>query len=327
MLTAFSVSCAVFAAVDMNLIQAVGRSGATQRSIRDRTGIRADHLRRFLRLLEALGIVAEDQQTWTITELGEVLHREHPFSLDASARMCAIEGMPAWLSLSEALRSGQPTFATQAESPFELFRTDPERYAVFERQMTRNAEREAARVVPYLDLSTARRLIDVGGGSGGIAAAISKAWPHLEIVVFDLEFAAPAAKRYLAQAGVSLRCTFEIGNFFVSVPTGADVYLLSRVLHDWDDTKAADVLRICGRAMRPASRLVVLEKVMPEERDPLDLALSFDDINVWLMTGGAERCASQFRSLFAAAGFEVDSITPTDGSACLIEGRLSHPAT
>ncbi len=113
----------------------------------------------------------------------------------------------------------------------------------------------------------------------------------------------------LRAAGVADRCEIVAGGFFDGVPEGADGYLLANVLHYWDDRRAVQILRACAHAMRPGGRVLITERLIPENpHDAVPVLLS--DLNMLLLTGGQERTNAEYGALLAAAGLRPGRIQP-----------------
>jgi SAM-dependent methyltransferase len=118
------------------------------------------------------------------------------------------------------------------------------------------------------------------------------------------------------------RCRVVAGDFFESVPEGADAYLLKHGIHDWDDEKSVAILRNCRRAMAPGSRLLIAEGVYPARIDSslASRGAAANDVNMLVVSGGRQRSEQEFRSLYDAAGFALTQIVPTASPVCLVEG-------
>lgn len=162
-------------------------------------------------------------------------------------------------------------------------------------------------------------MVDVGGASGTLIAALLKKNAELRGTIFERTEVLPRAKAALAEWGLSARCRVVEGNFFESVPE-ADLYVLKSIIHDWDDAGSINILGNCARALRPQGRVVLVEWVMPEGRQPSPAALS--DLNMLVLLPGRERSAGQFTALLRAAGLQLDRITEIASSAHLIEASL-----
>ena len=163
--------------------------------------------------------------------------------------------------------------------------------------MAGGKERGAARVAE-LDWRAGETVVDVGGGNGALLRELLAHRPELRGIILDL----PATDR--DEAALGDRINFVPGNFFESVPEG-DVYVLSAILHDWDDERAAAVLRTVSAAAAPQARLLLLESVVLPGNEPqgakwLDLLM--------LVLGGRERTEEDWRALLEAAGFTVGSV-------------------
>jgi hypothetical protein len=124
----------------------------------------------------------------------------------------------------------------------------------------------------------------------------------------------------LRDAGVADRCEVVSGDFFVSVPAGADGYLLANVLHDWDDARAVQILANCRRAMAPGGRVLIIERLIPDDPAAAVPAL-ISDLNMLVVTGGKERTNDEYHSLLAAAGFRPSAVLPVAPLYGVIEGR------
>jgi SAM-dependent methyltransferase len=155
--------------------------------------------------------------------------------------------------------------------------------------------RAARAVAQAYDFAGIRRIVDVGGGYGALLRAILSKYPEMTGVVFDLPYCREGAAGLLKEAGLTGRCEFVGGDFFVAVPAGADAYCIKSVIHDWDDERSVAILRNCRRAMTETSRLLLVEPLAPDTvgTSPLDAMLIGSDLNMMLMTGGCERTETE----------------------------------
>jgi hypothetical protein len=149
--------------------------------------------------------------------------------------------------------------------------------------------------------------------------AILGAHRTLRGIVFDLPYIETQAREAIAATGASDRCRFEAGNFFESVPKGADAHVLKFILHDWNDEESVRLLRNCRASIEPDGRLLVVENVVPEEIRPEMVHLM--DLNMLVMTGGLERTAKEYGALLDRAGFRVSRIVPTAGPFSVVEAK------
>jgi hypothetical protein len=139
-------------------------------------------------------------------------------------------------------------------------------------------------------------------------AVLDKA-PQAKGIVFDEEYVVDETKKTLQQKGYDNRCETAAGSFFKFIPANADAYLMKMVLHDWNDEQCLQILNNCNKAMKPGSKLLVLEAVIPEGNEPHPG--KFMDINMLAMTGGRERTEKEFATLFAQAGLKLSRVIST----------------
>jgi hypothetical protein len=155
-----------------------------------------------------------------------------------------------------------------------------------------------------------RRIVDVGGGGGVLLEALVRATPGLDGVLVDLPEAVQRASHRFVAAGLDARVECRVGDFFASVPTGADAYLLSRVIHDWDDADARRILACCRDAMVPHARLLLVEALMPERAHDAPEAIRMD-VHMLMLLGARERTEAEYRRLLADSGLALRRVVPT----------------
>jgi len=287
------------------------------------TGTDEDSLYRVLRLLAALGVLTQTgRDTFALTILGERLRSDAPASM---RRWALLFGTPSVFRPFEhfmsSVRTGQPGFDTAHGLPvFDYLSGHPEDAAVFDAAMLERTTAFAPSVASGYDFSDIRTVVDVGGGRGILLAAILQAHPHLQGTLFELPAVASGAEEVLTAAGVAGRCEVVTGDFFTGVPRGADCYVLANVLHDWDDTRSADILAGCRRVMTRHGRILVVERLIPDTpADAVPALLS--DINMLVLTGGRERTNAEYASLLRAAGLRPGPVRPVAFPYGIIEAR------
>lgn len=262
----------------------------------------AGTLHRLLRALASDGVFAEDEPgVFRNTEASDVLRQS---GWDDFAHLFG----GAWLQAIEQLGAmGEPTFPRVFDTDFWSWLADhPEERAAFDRAMEQGKERRIERLAG-LEWRGDETVVDVGGGNGANLVALLNHQPGLRGIVFDL----PETVR--DEEAFGDRLTFVEGDFFESVPPG-DVYILSTILHDWDDERAAAILDTIRAAAPSGARLVLIESVIQPGNEP-DGAKWLDLLMLTLF-GGRERDELQWRELLDGAGFEIERLQ--DG---LIEAR------
>lgn len=274
-------------------------------------------LRRFLRVLAAEGLFAEvSPDVFELTPMGGLLRTDVPGSLSHLAELMAHEAYQAWSAAVHSLRTGKPGFDQVYGIPyFSWLAKNADAAEQFDRAQ---AGLVRLRLLPLLDRdwSGVRRVVDVGGGNGVLLATLLAKFPELTGVLFDRPHVLIGSEAVLANAGVADRVLLQGGDFFVGVPNGADVYVLSQILHDWDDDRAMVILRCCHEAMPASGRLLILEQVLPEALEPDPAVLL--DLHMLVLLGGRERTEKDWRELLGRSGFTLNDLVRGPRSALIV---------
>jgi SAM-dependent methyltransferase len=303
----------VYVAAELGLADLLASGPRTSVELAEATGTHAPSLLRLLRALAALDVVAQTgPDRFELTRLGGGLRSDAPNSARNFIRLLggAEESWKPWGELLWSVRTGERAFDRIMGVPFfDWLAGDGEKAATFNAAMSESTRYTAPGVVASYDLSPFGTVVDVGGGNGTLLAEVLLALPEAQGVLFDLPTALAAAPPVLEDAGVADRCQLVPGDFFESVPAGADAYLMKSVIHDWDDDQARTILRNCREAMAPGGRVLVVERVVPEvvTRDAAELLMI--DLNMLIVPGGRERTEAEYRDLFAGAGLALGAVT------------------
>lgn len=313
----------IFVAATLGIADELSDGTKSVDDLADATDTHAGALYRTLRALAGLGIFAETEpRRFTLTPLAEPLRSDAPDSLRDFAVMFGSDWHnSAWSNLLHSVRTGEPAHdRTFGMNLFEYLHAHPETFAMFNDAMTSLSKQDAAAVGHAYDFSDFDAVVDVGGGHGFLLAEILKANPGIQGALLEVPKVAAGARATMEAAGVADRCQIVEGDFFESVPEGADAYILKLILHDWDDENARRILENCREAMPAGGTLLVVNAVIPPGNDPYIGKLV--DIEMLAMTpGGRERTEAEFRQLFAAAGFELAWVIPTPSYLYVLEGH------
>jgi hypothetical protein len=275
-------------------------------------GADADSLNRFLRALAAEGVFAEEEPgAYRNTETSELLRTGRDWN--AFAHFFGGVWYAAFAESLHAARTGDETFSrTTGEGWWEWLAARPAEGELFNRAMSGGADRVAERLAELA--WDAETVVDVGGGNGAILIELLRRKPQLHGVVFDLPEVAREAEARVTSAGLADRCAVAAGSMFDGVPPDGDAYVLSGVLHDWDDAAAATILRNVHSVAPAHARVLVLESVLaPGTGQP---GAKWLDLLMLVLNRGRERTEPEWRSLLAATGF-----TPTRVDDGLVEAR------
>lgn len=287
-------------------------------AIARQVGADPDLLTRTLRGLAVEGVLDEEADgRFALTEVGACLRDGVPGSLRGAVIARAEVYYQATAGMLQAVLEGGTAFEhAYGERFFAHLSRHAEHAAAFQASMAGRSAQEARDVVAAYDFTPLRRLVDVGGGQGILLEAILRAAPELRAVLLDQPAVIDQARQRLTTAGVAGRCEFVAGDFFESVPGGADAYLLSRVIHDWPDTDARRILDICRAATPAGSRLLLVEAILPERARDRPAAIRMD-LHMLVLLGARERTEAEFRRLLADSGFQLLRVHPTRSPAGL----------
>lgn len=309
---------AVHVAAKLGLADLVADGPKTIVQLAEATGTHGPSLGRLLRALTSLGFFTEDgRNRYRQTALSDTLRGDHPESIRRWAMMLGTQFV--WEPcgrLEGTIQTGQTAFERVYQAPFFEYLADhPSDAAVFNAAMSSLPAYIAAIVEAY-DFSKFERIVDVGGGHGAKLAAILSANPQLHGVLLDLPEVITGAS-VLREGDLANRCKIVGGDFFEGVPGGADAYLLSGIIHDWNDEAAVRILKNCRRAIQPDGRLLLVETVLTPTSDPRRALM---DVLMMVLTGGRERTEGELRTLLQGAGFSLLQMISTPG-ASVIESR------
>ena len=283
------------------------------------TSAHEQSLYRVLRAIASIGLLNElPDRRFALTELGETLRSDVPGSM---AGWAAFVGRPyvwkVWGRLYDGVMTGEHAFRLEhGTGPWEYRQSHPEEVGIFNRAMNSMTGSISPAVISGYDFSTAKTVVDVGGGGGLLLTEILKANPGARGILFDLPATVEDARVFVAGSGVGERCELVPGDFFKAVPPGADLYLLKSILHDWYDAEAAAILKTIRIAAQPGSVLLVIEQILagPNEGAPA----KFSDINMMVAAGGQERTHEEWEKLFSRAGWRLDEVRPAGRSNILV---------
>jgi hypothetical protein len=187
----------------------------------------------------------------------------------------------------------------------------------FNEDMANVASMLAYAVLMAYDFAGISSIVDIGGGQGSLLEKILQFDSDMRGTVFDTASTIERTKQLHGNNAWGRRCSYVPGDFFTSVPQGADAYLLSGVIHDWDDDRAIRILGNCRRAMTRNSRMLLVDMVVPD--NGVNCFSKLLDLNMLVMNGGRERTETEFRTLLDASGYKLTRVVPTMAPQSVIE--------
>jgi orsellinic acid C2-O-methyltransferase len=327
----FFPSAVLSVAARLRIPDLVAGGPKTSDELADATSTHPPSLYRLLRALAYLGILEETEpRRFGLTDMGAMLRSDVPDSMWATTQLfCGEHVWRSWGDLLAGVQTGKPSYERGIGSaPFTEFAENPEASTNFNLAMSEGTLREAPGIVESSDFSQFRTLVDIGGGDGALLASILATTPGLHGVLFDTAAGLAEAPDRLGAMGVEDRCQVVEGDFFDSVPEGADAYIMKSVIHDWDDDRCVTILENCRQAMQRVGKVLIVEPVLPPMVKPSfsRLGVVMSDLNMLMNTGGKERTEDEFAALLRTAGFELTGTTrvPKPSVLTVIEGTATR---
>lgn len=315
----FAVSQALRVIIELGIPDLLAVGDQSVEELARATRSDPDSLYRVMRLLAPEGVVKEVRpRHFALTEVGAALRSDRPGPRDF-VRMINSEPYLAFEQLLHSVQTGKPAFdKVFGSSRFDWLSEHPEQAAQFQRAMVALSQGSNEAVAEGYDFGPFTRIVDVGGGHGQLLSAILARNPHLNGVLFDLPLGVAAAQQGVG--GHLPRTEFVAGDFFESVPAG-DVYVIKKVIHDWDDRRAAAILRNCRKSMVPNGKVLLAETLVPPGDQPN--LIKGIDVVMLAVTGGLERSEAQYASLCDAAGLRLERVIQTHGPISILEASAA----
>jgi SAM-dependent methyltransferase len=329
----FQVARALHAAARLRVADLLAGGPRDATRLAADTGMHPDALVRLMRLLVCAGVFSQDDRgAFGLTPLSMHLRSRIRGSLrDFILFHLGPEAYRAWQELDYSLETGHTGFDRAFGMGVWDYRALHQEYAgLFDRAMSDVTRAHIEAILAAYRFDAFGSIVDVGGGTGQLLGRVVAATPGVKGVLFDLPHVAERARGYIASLGLDGRCEVVAGDVFAGLPAGADAYVLSRVIHDWDDAQTLRILRNCRRAMQPHGRVLVMERILPEKVEPLPAlrSLLVSDLTMMVMNGGRERTEAQYRDLLSKSGLALaKTIATASGISVLEASAVGVPPT
>jgi O-methyltransferase domain/Dimerisation domain len=277
----------------------------------------APSLYRMMRALASVGIFSEvEEKKFELTVMAEFLK---------SGAMRSIALMfnsdwsdKAWGCFMDSIKTGETAFETAHGLPVsEWLEENPHAAEVFNEANAVKAVNSNRAIIDVYDFSDIDTLTDVGGGLGVLIAEILIANSSMNGIVADIPSVICKTKEIIKSRGLENRCKTVECDFFENIPIGGDAYLMSNILHDWSDEQCHVILKNCHKAMKPESKLLIVEMTIPPGNQPSICKLL--DLEMLVTTGGRERTEEEFKTLLDSSGFQFSRNIQTKAGVCIIE--------
>jgi hypothetical protein len=317
MLRGFQISQCIYAATKLGIVDLLEDGAKHYDQLATETNTDPDSLYRLLRTLASLKILQETQPNYfQNTVLASYLRDNQPGNIRNFLITEVEESYACWGNFIESVKTGKGAFESfHGVNIEEYHQQNPTQNQVFDQAMIDITAFQTPLILAAYDFSTVETIADIGGGQGKFLAAILHHYPHLKGILFEQPYSLEQAKILLTKESVINRCELISGDFFESIPVVADIYLLKKILLNWEDEEVIKILKRCHETMPKKSRLLIIDRILQKNR----WQDNFADLNLWMISSGRIRTELQFRVLLEAAGFEMTQIIATESIESLIE--------
>ncbi|MDL5057347.1 methyltransferase [Geitlerinema calcuttense] len=324
MMYGFQISQAIYVATQLGIPDLLQNGSQSSEEVAQKLDIPRQRLEPLLHLLVSVGIFTENQDnTFQLNALSQHLLAGTPHSLRGTVLSMGAILYPLWGHLLEGIQTEEIAFTkTFNSSLYTYLQQNPETANRFNEWMQETTREWLFPILETYDFSGLKTLVDVGGGTGSLIAIILNANPQMQAILFDREDVVQGAPAVLTEAGVAQRCQIIGGDFFQTIPSGGDLYLLSRVLLNWEDPQALEILKNCHQAMSPKDRLVIVDFMLsPGQTSPF---LGMGSLSLLLLGGHCMRTEDEFENLLSSAGFQITNRLKTSGPVSIMEAQPAN---
>jgi acetylserotonin N-methyltransferase len=306
LMEAFRRSQALFTAVNLRIFERLKESPKSLQELASQALLPIVPLEQLLTACQALGLVSRSNGTYQNTLLTSTyLTESSPSNFLGYIRFSDMAVYRLWSHLTDAVREGSNRWDQVfggKHNFFENVYADPSSLREFIGGMHGLGVITSPNLVSAFDLSRFSHFVDLGGATGHLAIAACRAWPQLKATVYDLAPVCAIAQEHIAQAGLRDSVKTWVGDFFIDPWPEADLFVLGRILHDWNEERIHFLLKKCFERLPQRGGVLICEKLLNEGKDgPVSAALQ--SLNMLVITEGRERTASEYKALLQAAGF------------------------
>jgi C-methyltransferase len=286
---------AVSTACKLNLFDNL-KEAKTANQLAKELSLNEEKLLLLLNALHNADFLGKNDNYFKVNSLSELLTENNPESLKYACLNWSSEHLNAWQNLDFSIRTGNSSFEEIYKKPFFDFLNDnTEKLHAYHKAMYQYAKDDYKTLPDVIDFRKHISVMDVGGGYGAVLENIKTKNPNVECILFDLEkvvekVTIPNIKKLS-------------GSFFDKIPSQSEAIILSRVLPDWNDEKANNILNNCYESLPNNGTLYVIENLADKINDIFLLSLSMT-----VICESYERTKSQYETILSDANFRVTSV-------------------
>jgi hypothetical protein len=321
MIVGMWVSQALGVAAKLGVADIIGEGTVSSEVIAEKTGVAPEPLYRLLRALAAQDIFEESSLgQFKLTGLGRCLRSDVPESVRAMAIFQSQYQWPHWAELLSSVKTGETAAEkVRGKSLFEFMVSHPDAQTQFDEFMASVSSMETSAVLGAYSFASYKVIADIGGGTGRFLSAILESAPRAKGILYDQPHVVKGAYDHFSSPSLKGRCEIVGGNFFESVPSGAEAYVMKHIIHDWEESLCVKILGNIRNRIPSNGKLILVETVVPGPHVPHFSKLL--DLEMLVAAGGKERTVDQYRDLFSKCRFKLERVVPTVSMASVIEAN------
>jgi O-methyltransferase domain len=322
MLTGQHLTQAISVAAKLGIADLLKDGAKSTDELAKSTGVNAQSLYRIMRALGSNGIFSEvDDGYFEINSLAKYLQSDFPGSIRDAAILEGAQWLwQGWGNMFDAVKTGISGFESHfGMSVIEYFKQNPEQFGTFRAGLNNYSTMINDAVLAAYDFPSGSKLIDLGGGDGSLLVSILETDATMTGVLFELPSVVARIQSSHVATGGTKRYEMLEGDFFTSIPTGGDIYVLKQIIHNWDDEQALKILRNCDREMSTNSRLLIIDPIVAAQEPSF---ATFLDLQLLITHPGASiRTQDRLAELVEKAGLQVTNIITTQSPCTITECR------
>ena len=310
----------LYSIVKLEVLEVIKKGYNTFKKLNEYLGIPNTSLDMVIKLLKLWNFITEFNGLFKVNYIGDLLTEDHPRSLKYATLMWGDEHYIVMSRLFEALKSYEPQFKNIYDlDVFQYFEKNKEKGAIFHKAMKEYGV-DYDDLLLLHDFNDTKTIMDVGGGSGHLLEKILIKNYHIkEAFLFDLPTIIENAQTSIKDDKIKSKVKFISGDFLNEIPIKVDTIVMSRVLHDWDDSKVIEILKNINLSLKENGTLLLFETIVPEDSNyDVGITLNF---NLLVCTGGKERTLKEFQNLLNKVNFEISQIKQGKSNISLIIAR------
>ena len=325
MIQGYAVSCVLYSACELNIFDILYNTKMTRKELSERVDGDPETLNILLDALIVDGMIEENEDMLECTTFGKRLAAQEEASLKDLVIFTGRECIPSWLKISDAIKKHTYPFQELNQGDFFNDIKDSDRSESFVKMMSSVSKKiDFSGYLKNYDSNKEIKIVDIGGGSGEIISKFLKYFTNAKGLILDLGHVKGKAEAKLKEENLIDRCNFKVGSFFESYQVDSDIFILSRILHDWENEDCKLILENIKNNMNHNSRLLIIEKVMPDVVEKKNAALFNMALHIWAICGGRERNQKQYNELINSAGMTVENRYPLDDGNYVLEVKLKE---